>query len=193
MALDYTGQPSHNVTEDSITAQPSDCSKPIPRTLSFSWYSFLTDAIYVLSSVPFIVLTCLLARANGKPIHQASRQEFENGIRIVSVPFIGIKAYLGTSLTFQIGRHGSPHCFRRRIRSPRYPGLPLEVGKRSQPAVHRAVARQPNGLLCVFDASPPRWLESRRNSDDRYLGAFAARSTVHPACFRDGIERDYIP
>lgn len=68
-----------------ITSQPWDYSMPAPRTLSFSWSSFVTDAISVLSTVPFIVLACLLARANGEPVHQAAHQSFENGIRVVSV------------------------------------------------------------------------------------------------------------
>lgn len=73
--------------EDDVVSQHPDSSKPIPRVLSFSWSSFVTDVISVLSTIPFIVLACLLARANGKPVHQASDQNFSNGTRVVSLNY----------------------------------------------------------------------------------------------------------
>lgn len=83
LSSDSTGT---NNIDDNAVSQPLDSSKPTPRVLSFSWSSFLTDSVYILSTIPFIVLACLLARANVKPVHQASDQNFDNGIRVVSLP-----------------------------------------------------------------------------------------------------------
>lgn len=85
LCSDSTGM---NNVDENASSQPPDSSKPIPRVLSFSWLSFLTDAVYILSTIPFIVLACLLARANDKPIDQASEQNFGNGIRVVSLPYL---------------------------------------------------------------------------------------------------------
>lgn len=71
--------------DDDVVSQHSDSSKPIPRVLSFSWSSLVIDAISIMSTIPFIVLACLLAQANGKPVHETSKQNFGNGIRVVSL------------------------------------------------------------------------------------------------------------
>lgn len=85
LSSDSTGTDNVNVN---AASQPPDSSKPIPRILSFSWPSFLTDAVYILSTIPFIVLAFLLARAIDKPVDQASEQNFGNGIRVVSLPYL---------------------------------------------------------------------------------------------------------
>lgn len=91
---DYTNQPTHvvspvfssatDVDAGEMVPQPPDSSNPIPRALSFSYIAFITDTISVLSSVPFIVLACLLARISGRPVHEVLHQNYENGIRVVS-------------------------------------------------------------------------------------------------------------
>lgn len=82
------GSTGINSVDDNAVSQPPGSSKPIPRVLSFSWSSFLTDAVYILSTIPFIVLACLLAGANVKPVDQASDQNFGNGTRVVSLPYL---------------------------------------------------------------------------------------------------------
>lgn len=74
------------VIESTTVTHPSDSSKSIPRALSFSWSSLVADVFSILVTIPFIVLACLLAQVKGKVVEKNALLDFENGIRVVSIP-----------------------------------------------------------------------------------------------------------
>lgn len=82
------------VTRSRISNHPIDGLKIIPRSLSFSWWSFATDAISILVTVPFIVLGFLLAHAKGQIVEEDVLHNLENGTRVVSRPGLPISLFL---------------------------------------------------------------------------------------------------
>ncbi|KAI7775579.1 hypothetical protein LA080_006590 [Diaporthe eres] len=64
-----------------------DFAEPIPRSFTTSWSSILAGSISILSTVPFLVLACLLARVEGDAVDQSSQRNLENSIKVVSGPF----------------------------------------------------------------------------------------------------------
>lgn len=121
-----------------VPGQELDFTEPIPRSLTTSRSSILADSISILSTVPFLVLACLLARTEGDAVDQSSQRNIENSIKVVSGSFYltsftrtYAKILINPFLSFT-GCYGSSHHIRFHLWSSNYPDRSLAIGERRQ-------------------------------------------------------------